>query len=100
MRSLPIRSLVPIVVALLFSACASMQRSTDTPQIPSDAVESTRTESNGDVVSEYRVQGQLRIVRVQPAHGVTYYMIDSNGDGHLDRSQGEVAPVYYKLYSW
>lgn len=100
MQSLPIRSPLLLAAALLLSACASMQRSDDPPPIPAGAVESTHTETNGDVVSEYRVQGQLRIVKVQPAHGVTYYMIDSNGDGRLDRSRGDVAPVYYKLYSW
>ena len=40
------------------------------------------------------------MVRVQPARGPVYYMIDSNGDGRLDRSKGEVSPVYFKLYSW
>jgi outer membrane biogenesis lipoprotein LolB len=99
MRNMPIPSSLVIAASLLVSACASM-RTADTPQIPADAVESTHTESNGDVISEYRVQGQLRIVKVQPARGVTYYMIDSNGDGRMDRSQGDVAPVYYKLYSW
>jgi hypothetical protein len=72
----------------------------DLPQVPANAVESTRTEPNGDVISEYRVQGQLRMVRVQPARGPAYYMIDSNGDGRLDRSKGDVSPVYFKLYGW
>ncbi|HEX2596689.1 MAG TPA: DUF2782 domain-containing protein [Luteimonas sp.] len=92
--------IAPLLVAapLLLSACASM--GDDTPQVPANAVESTRTESNGDVISEYRVQGQLRMVRVQPARGPVYYMIDSNGDGRLDKSKGDVAPVYFKLYGW
>jgi hypothetical protein len=73
---------------------------TDAPQVPANAVETTHTESNGDVISEYRVQGQLRMVRVKPLRGPAYYMIDSNGDGRMDRSKGDVSPVYYKLYSW
>ena len=72
----------------------------DAPPIPANAVETTHTESNGDVISEYRVAGQLRMVRVQPARGPVYYMIDSNDDGRLDRSKGEVSPVYFKLYGW
>ena len=87
-----------IAASLFLSACASMGE--DLPKVPDNAVESTRTEANGDVVSEYRVQGQLRMVRVQPARGPVYYMIDSNGDGRLDRSKGEVSPVYFKLYGW
>ena len=92
--------IAPLLVAatLFLSACASMGE--DLPQVPDNAVESVRTESNGDVVSEYRVQGQLRMVRVKPARGPAYYMIDSNGDGRLDRSKGEVSPVYFKLYGW
>jgi hypothetical protein len=37
---------------------------------------------------------------VQPARGPVYYMIDSNDDGRLDRSKGEVSPVYYRIYGW
>ncbi len=94
---LPTLVVPPLLCATtLLSACASM----GDPAIPAGAVESVRTADNGDVISEYRVQGQLRMVRVQPVRGPEYYLIDSNGDGRLDRSKGEVSPVYYKLYSW
>ncbi|HJY35793.1 MAG TPA: DUF2782 domain-containing protein [Vicinamibacterales bacterium] len=83
--------------ALLLSACASMGGE---PEIPAGAVESTRTAGNGDVISEYRVGGQLRMVRVQPVRGPVYYLMDQNGDGHVDRDKGELSPVYFKLYGW
>ena len=82
--------------SLLLSACASLGE----PAVPPGAVEVTRTEANGDVVSEYRVDGQLRMVRVQPARGPVYYLIDHDGDGHVDRDKGEVSPVYYRIYGW
>ena len=91
---------VLIAAALLLSACASMRDTVDASDIPANAVPAIRTESNGDVITEYRVQGQLRMVRVQPAHGPTYYMIDRNGDGHMDSNKGNVSPVYFKLYGW
>ena len=81
---------------LLLSACASM----GDPAIPAGAVESTRTAGNGDVISEYRIGGQLRMVRVQPVRGPVYYLMDQNGDGHVDRDKGELSPVYFKLYGW
>jgi hypothetical protein len=81
---------------LLLSACASMGE----PAIPAGAVEATRTADNGDVISEYRVGGQLRMVRVQPVRGPVYYLMDQNGDGHVDRDKGELSPVYFKLYGW
>ena len=83
--------------ALLLSACASMGGE---PAIPAGAVEATHTAGNGDVISEYRVGGQLRMVRVQPARGPVYYLMDQNGDGHVDRDKGELSPVYFKLYGW
>jgi Protein of unknown function (DUF2782) len=97
-RAAALSLMLALAAGALLSACASMEA--DAPAIPANAVETTRTESNGDVISEYRVQGQLRMVRVHPARGPVYYMIDSNDDGRLDRSKGEVSPVYYKIYGW
>jgi len=99
MRLLPIAALL-VAAPLLLSACASLGGDADAPPIPANAVESVHTAANGDVISEYRVQGQLRMVRVKPVRGPAYYMIDSNGDGRMDRSKGDVSPVYFKLYSW
>jgi hypothetical protein len=54
------------------------------------------------VIAEYRIGGQMTMVRVVPARGPTYSLIDQNGDGRLDSSRGEgpVSPVYFKLYEW
>jgi hypothetical protein len=91
----------------LLSACATggealpMPRAADGSYlIPEDAVEAVRTESNGDVVHEYRVQGQLRMVKVVPARGPTYYLVDRNGDGKVNPEDGEQPATYYKLFSW
>ena len=88
--------LCPPLLALL-SACASMSGE---PAVPAGAVESTRTAGNGDVISEYRVAGQLRMVRVQPARGPVYYLIDHDGDGHVDPRKGDLPLTYFKLYGW
>jgi len=87
---------------LTLSACASMgaDPAGSDADIPEGADRSVRTEDNGDVIEEYRVAGQLRIVKVTPPRGPAYYLIDDNGDGRLDRGKGEVQPVYYKLYGW
>lgn len=98
------RQAVPLAItlaaALALAACASVDQG---PPIPAGAVAAEHTESNGDVVSEYRVQGQLRMVRVQPKNGPVYYLMDTNGDGRLDKSTRDrngVSPVYYKIYGW
>lgn len=61
-----------------------------------------RTEKNGDVIEEYRVAGNLRMVKVTPPRGAPYYLYDSDGDGRLDKSKDnvDVSPVYWKLYGW
>ena len=81
--------------ALLLSACATA------PQVPDNAVAATHTESNGDVVTEYRVGGKLRMLEVKPLRGPTYYLYDRNGDGVVDSRDGDNPPqTYFKLFSW
>ncbi|MDB6162658.1 MAG: lipoprotein [Xanthomonadaceae bacterium] len=89
-----------LIAAALLGACASMGANVATPDIPDNAVETVRTEANGDVVSEYRVAGQLRVVRVQPTRGPAYFLMDRNGDGRPDATRSDVSPVYYKLFGW
>jgi hypothetical protein len=64
---------------------------------------SIHTADNGDVVEEYRLAGQLTMVRITPLHGKPYYLYDDDGNGRLDRTdadRGGVAPVYWEIYSW
>lgn len=37
------------------------------------------------VVEEYRVNGQLRYAKIKPRKGPAYYMVDTDGDGILDK---------------
>ncbi|GGD49408.1 DUF2782 domain-containing protein [Pseudoxanthomonas indica] len=91
-------------LALLLAGCASMDTAQPAPPEMdlADAQVAVRTETNGDVIEEYRVGGQLRMVKVTPARGPAYYLLDENGDGRLDKSKGEgpVSPVYWKIYGW
>ena len=92
---------------LLSAGLAGCASTTDTSatagvEIPADAVESTRTESNGDIVSEYRVGGRLAVVKITPARGPVYYLTDHDGDGRIDRNRDGTrdVPVYFKIYGW
>ncbi len=38
-----------------------------------------------DTVEEYRLNGKLYMVKVTPAHGKSYYLIDEKGDGKMSR---------------
>ena len=90
--------------ALLAVGCATPSADPDAPMppVPEGAEQATRTEANGDVVTEYRVGGSLAMVRVQPKNGPVYYVTDSDGDGRLDRNSDGTrnVPVYFKLYGW
>ena len=85
-----------LLASLAVAACASDPAGS----LPADAVATTRTESNGDVLTEYRVAGMLRMVKVIPSRGPTYYVQDRDGDGKLDWQKGEAPTTWYKLYGW
>ena len=88
-------TILAIAGALVLGACA-----TAGPDIPADAVSATHTEANGDVVTEYRVGNQLRVVQVQPARGPVYYLYDRDGDGIVDKAGDNPPQTYFKLFSW
>lgn len=95
------RLFFPVLVAIALTACATTAPGGD-PAVPEGADRSVRTEANGDVIEEYRVAGQLRVVKVTPQRGPTYYLIDENADGVVDvtRGQERISPVYFKLFGW
>lgn len=84
------------------TACASLDRQDDPTAALQGADVTTRSGENGDVIEEYRVAGQLKVVKITPLRGAPYYLMDRDGDGHLDSSKGEgpVSPVYWKLFGW
>ncbi|MBK1644388.1 hypothetical protein CKO25_06905 [Thiocapsa imhoffii] len=68
--------------------------------ITGDAVEPDITiiESGDQVIYEYRVRGQLYMVRVQPQFGPPYYLFDTTGDGVLDAQ--DTAPTNITIPQW
>ena len=97
----PALVLMTAMLALAAGGCATTgdTAADAAPQIPVDAVATVRPQTNGDIVTEYRVAGQLRVVKVQPKRGPAYYLQDRNGDGRVDEERG-VSPVYFKLFEW
>ena len=54
-------------------------------------------------IYEYRINGQLYMVKVQPQVGPPYYLLDTTGDGQLDVRQDRVwnnAIPQWVLFSW
>ena len=90
------RLALPIALSLVLAACASAPENMLT-----DAVPTTRTDPNGDTITEYRVGGSLKMVKVVPSRGPTFYIYDRNGDGVINERDAKDGPMtYYKLFSW
>ena len=54
------------------------------------------------VITEYRVNGRVRAVKVEPDGAPTYYLVDYDGDGDFERSSS-FEPGYVSqwiLFSW
>lgn len=51
-----------------------------------------------EVIYEYRRNGQLFLVRVQPRFGPPYHFVDVDNDGTLDYRPGE--PVRNNIHQW
>ncbi len=60
-----------------------------------------------DVIEEYRVNNRLYMVKVKPAIGPSYYLMDTDGDGSLDYRGSDVVKgantpniPQWVLFSW
>jgi hypothetical protein len=57
-----------------------------------------------DTVEEYRIHGKLYMIKVTPAHGVPYYMIDERGDGKFVRDDtyqgGRIKPPMWVIFTF
>lgn len=56
------------------------------------------------IITEYRVNGRLIMVKITPAIGYPYYLVDTDGDGTFDRARyalDETALLnQWRLFSW
>lgn len=112
--------LVLLVLPLLLLAQPGLLAAQDTgdgflsaPEVPSlpgayegDSVsvpEVTIIETDEEVIYEYRVKGQVYMVKVEPIAGPPYYLLDTNGDGVLDVQEDQtpdLAVPQWLLFSW
>ncbi len=56
-----------------------------------------------DVIEQYSVNNQVYMVKITPAAGPPYYLIDTDGDGQLEtfRNDLENPPVVqWRLFEW
>ena len=56
-----------------------------------------------ETIEEYRMNGRLYMVRVTPAHGVPYYLIDNVGRGEFvrhDNFDTRIRPPMWVIHQW
>ncbi|MCK5481748.1 MAG: DUF2782 domain-containing protein [Gammaproteobacteria bacterium] len=55
-------------------------------------------------IQEYRMGGQLYMVKITPSIGLPYYMIDTDGDGRLESRYNNLEPgimvPQWMIYRW
>lgn len=58
----------------------------------------------GQRVEEYRISGQLYLIKVVPAVGPPYFLFDQNGDGEFnlqdDDPTANLPTSQWKLFEW
>lgn len=55
------------------------------------------------VIEEYRVNGNLYMVKITPSVGKPYYLVDHDGDGQLSRTNTpyeDIRVPQWVLFSW
>lgn len=66
--------------------------------------EVTIIQRGGEAIEEYRIANQLYMIKVTPAKGPPYYLVDTDGDGNLETRQrdldSEVVPPQWVLFRW
>lgn len=55
-------------------------------------------------IEEYRINGELYMIRVVPENAPPYYLVDGDGDGQLETRRDELAPDFappaWVLFRW
>ncbi|MFC1602890.1 DUF2782 domain-containing protein [Pseudomonadota bacterium] len=76
------------------------------PQVESGEAlepEVTIIKSEEKTVEEYRLDGKLVMVKITPAAGSAYYLVDSDGDGTLDTQEDDprsASVQQWVIFSW
>jgi len=80
------------IAGLALAIAATTAMAASAPALPGgdEEPEVTIIQRDRDVIEEYRIRGQLYMIRVVPRQGVPYYLVDTDGDGNLETRRNEV----------
>ena len=95
------RQLLTLIAALLMLAPVHAEEVTTSDQELQPEV--TIVHRGKETIEEYRVGGQLYMVKIIPSKGLPYYLMDMDGDGSLEtrRNDLENPPVVqWRIFTW
>ncbi len=107
------KTLFALSLTLTSAACWAQQAPTPAidpppPPPPMQSGESIEpeiriVETERGVIHQYRLEGRVYMVKIIPAAGEPYYLIDTNGDGELDSQAGDIKNIsvpQWVIFSW
>lgn len=109
-------SILPLLLALLATPAMAEETLADAPPPPPLPNEGSYGEMEEgmepqvtikkrghEVVEEYRMNGQLYMIKITPSKGLPYYLVDSDGDGSLEtrrNSLDDPEVVKWRIFTW
>lgn len=97
------KSVLQLFICLLMAIGAG-QSLYAADDVASEEPEITITRNQTEIIEEYRINGQLYMIKITPRKGFSYFLVDSDGDGSLDSRQngldeGLLTPQW-TLFRW
>lgn len=104
--------LLPLI--FIFTAHLEAEEAPPPPAIPSEDVAAELMEESGGAeitirqdrrgaIEEYRINGQLYMIKITPTRGYPYFLIDTDGDGSLETKRSELdnpETVQWEILRW
>lgn len=108
------RRFLPVLLLTALPVCAQQAGLQPLPAVPPPPPEMeafdaalepqvTIVKKETETREEYRVKGKLYMIKVTPAIGPAYYLIDRQGDGNFieaDINHPAVKPPMWIIHSW
>ena len=106
-------TLLPLLTLLLLSPAVPAQEEAPPPPplpetVPNGGGEELEPEvtiirRGKDIIEEYRVDGQLYMIKITPNMGRPYYLMDTDGDGSLETRRDDLDDpevVQWRIFTW
>ena len=100
----------PIILIFMLSGMLTPAMAEDAPGPPLPQPEEENLEPEVTIIQtddrttyEYRINGRRYMVKIVPAKGPAYYLLDLDGDGELDTQEGDPSRIVvpqWVLFRW